>query len=79
MRLTVEQAQPVYECIRRDSAGEVPAMTEEGGFAKIVFPYIPAFDGVMLPEATEAEGGTAGSPEVANPRPTRDDKSRSGN
>ena len=79
MRLTVEQAQPVYECIRRDSAGEIPAMTEEGGFAKIVFPYIPAFDGVMLPEATETEGGTAGSPEVANPRPTRDDKSRSGN
>lgn len=75
MRLTIDQASAVYECIRRDSTAEIPEMTEKDGFAEICFPYLPAFDGVLLPEDSEADDGTIGQPEAANPRPTREDKS----
>ena len=74
MRLTMEQASAVYECIRRDSTTEIPAMTEKDGLAEICFPYLPAFDDVMLPEDSDSDGGTIGQPEASNPRPTREDK-----
>ena len=74
MRLTVKQAEAVYECIRRDSTVEIPQMTEKDGLAEIVFPYLPAFDGVMIPEDSDADGGAIGSPEAASPRVTRESK-----
>ena len=74
MRLTLKQAEAVYECISRDTAFAIPAMTERDGFAEIVFPYLPAFDGVMIPD-NEDQTSPIGIPEAANPRPTRDDKS----
>ena len=72
MRLTLDQASAVYECIRRDSTFEIPQMTEKNGLAEIAFPYLPAFDGVMLPE--EESGGAVGLPEASNPTPTRNVK-----
>jgi len=73
MRLTLEQATAVYQCIQRDTAFELPPMTEKNGFAEIVFPYLPSFDGVMIPE-DEDETTPSGSPEASNPKPTKDDK-----
>ena len=78
IRLTPEQAAPVYQCIRRDSAGEIPEMKEKDGLAEIDFPYLPAFDGVMLPEDSDADKTTAVIPEASSPKPARDDKSHSG-
>ena len=72
MRLTIEQAADVYECVRRDTAFELPEMTEKDGLAQIVFPYLPAFDGFMIPE--DEEEGTVGQPGASSPTPTRDTK-----
>ena len=74
IRLTLKQAEPVYQCLVRDTAGTVPEMTENNGYAEIVFPYLPAFDGVMIPEDSDTDGGSFGQPEASNPRPTREDK-----
>ncbi len=74
MRLTMEQASAVYECIKRDSTAEIPEMTEKDGLAEICFPYLPAFDSVMIPEDSDTDGGSFGQPEASNPRPTREDK-----
>ena len=78
MRLTIEQAAAVYQCIREDTAFEIPEMTEKDGLAEIVFPYLPGFNSVMIPE-NETSDGPSGIPEAANPKPTRDDKADSGN
>lgn len=72
-RLTMEEAQPVYQAMQRDSAFELPQMTEKDGYARIEFSYLPAFDGVMLPEETETDG-PQGVPEAASPTPTRNNK-----
>lgn len=77
MRLTIEQAKDVYECFRRDTAFEIPAMTEKNGLAEIVFPYMPAFDGVMIPEDNESTG-PIGIPEASSPKLTREEKSNNG-
>lgn len=77
MRLTLKQAEAVYQCIQRDTAFEIPAMTEKDGLAEIDFPYLPAFDGVMIPE--DESTGPMGIPEAANPKPTREDKATTGN
>ncbi len=75
IRLTLEQAEPVYECIRRDTPeGLLPPMTENNGLAEIVFPYMPAFDGVMFPEEDD-EDGMIGVPQAASPKVTRENKS----
>jgi len=78
IRLTTKQAEAVYECIKRDTAFEIPAMTEKNGLAEIVFPYLPAFDDVMVPDEETDEtdaSGPAGLPEAASPSPKRDTKS----
>ena len=75
IRLTTKQAEAVYECMKRDTAFEIPAMTEKNGLAEIVFPYLPAFDGVMVPEEGDDGAdtlGPAGLPEAASPTPKRD-------
>ena len=79
IRLTMEQAMPVYECITRDSACEIPEMKEKDGFAQIEFPYLPAFDGIMIPEDSDADEAAAAVPSASNPKPTKDDKDYSGN
>ena len=72
IRLTLAQAAAVYDCMKRDTAFELPAMTEKNGLAEIVFPYLPAFDDVMMPEEEEAGRGPTGLPEAASPTPGRD-------
>ncbi len=78
MRLTFAQASDVYHCIERDSAFELPPMTERDGLAEIVFPYLPAFDGVMIPEDEES-GAPVGSPEASSPKPAKDGRSSTQN
>ena len=77
IRLTLEQAEPVYQCLVRDTAGTVPEMTENNGYAEIVFPYLPAFDGFMVPEDSESDDGMIGIPEASSPKLTREAKSNS--
>ena len=74
IRLTLDQASAVYECIKRDTAFDIPAMTEKNGLAEIDLPYLPAFDGVMVPEDEDEDesSGPAGLPEASNPAPTRE-------
>ena len=72
-RLTMDEAKPVYQAMQRDSAFELPPMVEKDGIAQIEFSYLPAFDGVMLPEETESDG-PQGVPEAASPTPTRNNK-----
>ena len=48
------------------------------GLAEIEFPYLPAFDGIMLPEDSEEDGVSAAMPEAAKPKLTREDKAHSG-
>ena len=80
MRLNLEQAEAVYKCITRDSDCEIPPMTtDENGLAKIVFPYLQAFEGVMIPEESENDENTIDFPEASNPKPTREGKSDTGN
>jgi len=54
-RLTVEEAKPVWDAIQRDTATELPPLTEVDGLAVIEFPYVPAAEGTMHPEGTEEE------------------------
>ena len=79
IRLTLKQAAPVYECFTKDTAGTVPEMTENDGYAEIVFPYIPAFDGVMIPEGGDYDDGMIGLPEASSPKLTREGKNSAGN
>lgn len=79
IRLTLEQAAPVYECIQRDSSCEIPAMKEKDGFAEICFPYLPATDDIMMPEDSDGDEISAAMPNAANPKPTKEDKNQSGN
>ena len=66
----------MYEIIRRDSGCEIPEMKEKDGLAEIDFPYLPAFDGIMLPE--DSDGASAVMPEASNPKPTRENKHKTG-
>lgn len=75
IRLTLEQAAPVYECIKRDSDVDLPEMKEKNGFAEIDLPYLPAFDDIMIPEDNETDQTEAAVPSASNPKPTKDDKS----
>ena len=77
--LTLDQAQPVYECIKRDSDCDIPEMKEKDGVAVIEFPYLAATDDILMPEDGDAEGGAGAAPNAANPKPTKDDKDHSGN
>ena len=78
MRLTLKQAEAVYECIKQDTAIDIPEMTEKNGLAEIDFPYLPAFDGVLVPE-DEDSAGPVGMPEAASAKPTREGKDNKGN
>ena len=77
--LTLKQAEPVYQCLVRDTAGTVPEMTERDGYAAIEFPYLPAFDGFMIPEDSDSEDGMIGMPEASSPKLTREAKHSAGN
>lgn len=78
MRLTLKQAEAVYQCFKEDTSFEIPEMTEKNGLAQIDLPYVPAFDGVMLPEDDDSTG-PVGMPEASSPKPTRESKDNAGN
>ena len=78
MRLTLKQAEAVYKIFREDTNFDLPKMTEKNGLAQIDLPYLPAFDGVMLPE-DEDSAGPVGMPEASSPKPTRESKDNAGN
>ena len=80
IRLTKKQAKPVYECLKRDTPeGILPPLTERDGLAEIVFPYMPAFDGVMIPEDSDDDIGLIGLPQASSPKITRENKGKAGN
>ena len=53
------------------------AYFSDNGYAEIVFPYLPAFDGFMVPEDSESDDGMIGIPEASSPKLTREAKSNS--
>ena len=51
-RVGVQDAQPVWDAIQRDTDFELPALKEDAeGLSVIEFPYVPATEGAMAPEA----------------------------
>lgn len=80
IRLSLKQAEAVYKCFTRDTAVDVPEMTEVNGYAQINLPYLAAFDGVMIPEESDEDSlaGAVGMPEAASPKLTREQKARAG-
>ena len=77
MRLTMKQAQAVYEIMKQDTSIELPPMTEKDGKTEIVFPYLPSFDGVMIPENDDTVD-KAGAPGAPSAKPTREKKNSTG-
>ena len=78
MRLTMEQAKAVYEIMKQDTTTvELPPMTERDGKAEIVFPYLPSFDGVLIPESDDTVD-RAGAPGAPSAKPTRQKKNSTG-
>ena len=55
LRLSAVDAVPVREAIQRDTAFELPELTEKDGFSLMEFPYIPDTEGTMMPEAEQGE------------------------
>ena len=50
VRLSAADAAPVIEAIQRDTAFELPAVTEKDGLSMIEFPYIPDTEETLIPE-----------------------------
>ena len=50
VRLSAADAAPVIEAIQRDTAFELPAVTEKDGLSLIELPYIPDSEEIMIPE-----------------------------
>ena len=71
--LSLDEAVPIAQAMQRDSAFELPQLTEKDGIARIEFDYLPAFDTVMVPEESESDG-PKGVPEASSPTPTRNNK-----
>ena len=55
LRLSAEDAVPVRDAIQRDTAFELPEITEKDGLSLMEFPYIPDTEGTMMPEAEPGE------------------------
>ena len=76
-RVNAEEAVPVREALQRDTPFELPEITtDESGLSRIEINYLPAFEGVMVPEGEEetASNGPQGVPEAASAAPTRNTK-----
>ena len=50
LRLRAADAGPVVEAIQRDTAFELPAVTEKDGLSLIELPYVPDSEETMMPE-----------------------------
>ena len=50
LRVSAEDAGPVVEAIQRDTAFDLPAVTEKDGLSLIEFAYLPATDEARIPE-----------------------------
>ena len=74
-RADAEQAVPVRDALQMDTKFELPEITtDKNGLSKIEMPYLPAFEGAMVPESEgdeEAASGLIGVPEAASAAPTR--------
>ena len=76
-RVNAEDAVPIREALQRDTPFELPEITtDEEGLSRIEITYLPAFEGVMVPEGEEeASTSPQGIPEAASAVPTRSTKS----
>ena len=50
LRLRAADTGPVVEAIQRDTAFELPAVTEKDGLSLIELPYVPDTEETMMPE-----------------------------
>ena len=77
-RVNAEEAVPVREALQQDTPFELPPITtDDDGLSKIEITYLPAFDGVMVPEGEgDSTDGPQGVPEAASPAPTRNTKGK---
>ena len=79
-RANAEEAVPIRDAIQIDTKFDLPEITTDAeGLSKIELPYLPAFEGAMIPESEGEEDQTAsgpqGVPEAAAAAPTRNNKS----
>ena len=55
-RLTLREAEPVRAAIQRDTAFELPELTEDAnGLAVMEFPYVAATEDLLMPEDTDGD------------------------
>ena len=74
-RANTEEAVPIRDAIQIDTKFDLPEITaDESGLSRIELPYLPAFEGAMLPEGEEEAEGPQGVPEAADAAPTRNTK-----
>ena len=77
-RANAEEAVPIREAIQIDTKFDLPEITTDAdGLSKIELPYLPAFEGAMIPESDgeeELASGPQGVPEAASAAPTRSTK-----
>ena len=78
-RANAEEAVPIRDAIQIDTKFDLPEITTDAdGLSKIELPYLPAFEGAMIPESDGEEellaSGPQGIPEAASAAPTRKTK-----
>lgn len=78
-RANAEEAVPIREAIQIDTKFDLPEITTDAdGLSKLELPYLPAFEGAMIPESDgeeEVASGPQGVPEAASAAPSRENKS----
>jgi len=80
-RANAEEAVPIRAAIQIDTKFDLPEITTDAdGLSKLELPYLPAFEGAMVPESEGEEDNTAigpqGVPEAASAAPNRENKSK---
>ena len=80
-RANAEEAVPIRAAIQIDTKFDLPEITTDAdGLSKLELPYLPAFEGAMVPESEVEEDNTAigpqGVPEAASAAPNRENKSK---
>ena len=58
VRVNTEQAEAIRDTIQRDTKFELPPVTQDGDFSKIVFEYLPGTDKPMLVEDDDEDLST---------------------
>lgn len=74
-RANAEEAVAVRAALQQDSNFELPEITTDAdGLSRMEMDYLPAFDGVDIPESDD--DGPQGAPEASSATPTRNNKGK---